>query len=164
MRLLLCRTCLQYSFSLLRFIMKEWFCRYGTGPPMVKWYYSICKQLQFIVDIRNRNRKESCSKLTLFLKGGLSLIFRKHFLFAASVNCPVIDNQRKWGCCGGGGLEGWVSWMRLGWPWTRSDIYLILRKRFVGTFITLDQKICFVLNWMFTIDKYSWLIYNWYNW
>ena len=94
MRLLLCRTCLQYSFSLLRFIMKEWFCRYGTGPPMVKWYYSICKQLQFIVDIRNRNRKK-CSKLTLFLKGGLSLIFRKHFLFAASVNCPVIDNQRK---------------------------------------------------------------------
>ena len=110
MRLLLCRTCLQYSFSLLRFIMKEWFCRYGTGPPMVKWYYSICKHLQFIVDIRNRNRKK-CSKLTLFLKGGLSLIFRKHFLFAASVNCPVIDNQRKsakvaqaW--LGGGGRSG----------------------------------------------------------
>ena len=94
MRLLLCRTCLQYSFSLLRFIMKEWFCRYGTGPPMVKWYYSICKQLQFIVDIKNKNRKK-CPKLTLFLKGGLSLIFRKHFLFAASANCPVIDNQRK---------------------------------------------------------------------
>ena len=107
MRLLLCRTCLQYSFSLLRFIMKEWFCRYGTGPPMVKWYYSICKQLQFIVDIKNKNRKK-CSKLTLFLKGGLSLIFRKHFLFAASVNCPVIDNQRKSAKVAQAGL-GWVG-------------------------------------------------------
>ena len=106
MRLLLCRTCLQYSFSLLRFIMKEWFCRYGTGPPMVKWYYSICKQLQFIVGIRKWNRKESCSKLTLFLKGGLSLIFRKHFLFAASVNCPVIDNQRKSAKV----AQAWLGW------------------------------------------------------
>ena len=115
MRLLLCRTCLQYSFSLLRFIMKEWFCRYGTGPPMVKWYYSICKQLQFIVDIRNRNRKK-CSKLTLFLKGGLSLIFRKHFLFAASVNCPVIDNQRKWGKVAAVVGEVW----KVGFSWDSS--------------------------------------------
>ena len=135
MRLLLCRTCLQYSFSLLRFIMKEWFCRYGTGPPMVKWYYSICKHLQFIVDIRNRNRKK-CSKLTLFLKGGLSLIFRKHFLFAASVNCPVIDNQRKSAKVAQAGV-GWFSLgliVRSGMGLRRRAKYDLGRSRCLGVY------------------------------
>ena len=53
------RTHLQYSFSLLSgsIIMKEWFCRYGTGPPL--WSgISICKPLQFFLDKRGKYNKQ----------------------------------------------------------------------------------------------------------
>ena len=118
MRLLLCRTCLQYSFSLLRFIMKEWFCRYGTGPPMVKWYYSICKHLQFIVDIRNRNRKKNAQNSPYFWKEGChwfsgSIFFLQRLQIAPWLTISV--NRPKWLRRGWGGLgvvkKRYTSWL-----------------------------------------------------
>ena len=168
--------------------MKEWFCRYGAGPPVVKWYYYLqtiaiyseqwrkyckcqvvvlfwiwicierydcicicCKwifvpgwffclqcpmsNVQCPMSPKSQLRKrfqafgKPClpqvfkiisSSCNVFSKALLLLVFvidfPGTFLFAASVNCPVIDNQRKWGKVAAVVGEVWKVGQG-GWGW-----------------------------------------------
>ena len=101
------------------------------------------------------------SHFYLFVEETASLsIFWEHFLFAASVNCPVIDNQRKWTKVGWGGwgVDGQGGgWVRNQKNEICSDgIWKIVHMWQIVFFLLLILlSFCFCMSWRWLILPYQ---------